>query len=405
MNKKPKRKRLPKSIQKSLETWKALAVRVFRILMISVFISRSDKPQNHQVAQPRTGKKPRQKKKWYTFSFIPWRRVGLETGLRLLEAPLLLLLCTAIIVIASVHPRQRQAVGSTPEGMGLYYEAVGFPSKDGTALNGWYIPSINAREVLEDGDAALTRKRPAAVICHGIGANRNQLMPLAYYLNNHGIEVMIFDFRNCGQSERRARSFGINEREDVLAAVHYLSQMSSVDPQQIYVIGQDMGGVAGLWAAGADPRIAGVIAADIHRNLDEAIAARLGYSPLHQAIATSFIWGCKTYFHTTDEQLSAIHAASLLHERQRLMLLTRELNTELDQTAKDILTRSKARGQKHVISQVTPCLLTEMEDVAPAIKDFILNPDRPAPEQPDQSDPEQTPADGVDASATETLAQ
>lgn len=118
--------------------------------------------------------------------------------MRLLDSPVLALFCIVVIVCSSVHPGPQSAIGFTPEGMGFYYEPVRITRKDGTNLSGWYIPSINAQEVLSEGDKALTRKRPGAVLCHGIGANRNHLITLTMYLNAHGVEVLLFDFEAAG---------------------------------------------------------------------------------------------------------------------------------------------------------------------------------------------------------------
>ena len=156
--------------------------------------------------------------------------------MRLLETPVVALICIAFMVYSTVHPQPDTDIGVAPNAMGLYYETVTFNSKDGTELNGWYIPSINASEILEDGDKAILRKRPGVVLCHGIGTNRKQMLPMAAFLNSKGYEVLLFDFRSCGLSAPNARSFGLNERDDVLTAVHFLQNESSVDATRLLII-------------------------------------------------------------------------------------------------------------------------------------------------------------------------
>ena len=67
--------------------------------------------------------------------------------MRVLEVPVLALLCIAFTVYASVHPERDSDIGVAPNALGLYYETITFDSKDGTDLNGWYIPSISANEI------------------------------------------------------------------------------------------------------------------------------------------------------------------------------------------------------------------------------------------------------------------
>ncbi len=376
MNKKPKRKPYFKGLRTCCSRlWSAIKL-VIHILTIPVFFPNAEKEIQQVTSEQRPIKKTKNKKqKWYTFGFIPWRRIVNELGLRLLEAPVILFLCIAVTVYLSINPPLNQAIGSSPDGMGLFYKPASFNSMDGTPLQGWYIPSINAREVLEEGDKALTKKRPGVVLCHGIGSDRNQLMPLAYYLNSHGCEVMAFDFRRCGSSGRKARSFGLKERSDVLAAVNTLRGMSSVDPERIYVVGQDMGGVSALWAGASDAGIRGIIVADVHSDLQAAVVSRLGDIYLKDLVGSAFVWGCKTYFHATDLEWSTIQAASQTSPNQRIMILVRDKNQELNETAQEILSRSQATGEKMVVNKVSGCILNDMETVAPAILNFIQRDD------------------------------
>jgi len=194
-----KRFRILKPFGTVFNTFKRLLVRTFRILTIPVFSPITSKRDKiHDTKSPiRNG---RRSTRWNIQSVIPFRKIANGLIMRLLASPVLALFCILVIVYSSVHPGPQSAIGFTPEGMGLYYEPVRITSQDVTNLSGWYIPSINAQEVLSEGDKTLTRKRPGAVLCHGIGANRNQLITLTMYLNAHGVEVLLFDFRSSGLS-------------------------------------------------------------------------------------------------------------------------------------------------------------------------------------------------------------
>ena len=341
--------------------------RVLKVLMIPVFGPRIYRkpPAADQKKAP-----PRRKRKWYIPSREGVGRVSRALALRLLELPVVFLFCVAVTVYSSVHPPTKNTFALTPEGMGLYTEAVNFTSKDGSLLNGWYIPSLNAAEVLEEGDLALLRKRPGAVLCHGIGATRKQLLALAAYLNNRGTDVLLFDFRSCGLSDDSARSFGINERDDVLAAVHFMRSLKSVDPDKIIVIGQDMGAAAALGAAAIDHTIAAVVLADVHTDLRSAVSMKLagaGAGVLNDALTSSFIWGCKTYFSASDEHLSTLYTASRLFASQSLMLIARQKNPRLRDAAVSIEQATKAKTQTLIVNRVGASVLNDMDIVAPAV--------------------------------------
>ncbi|MCH9022431.1 MAG: alpha/beta fold hydrolase [Planctomycetes bacterium] len=346
---------------------------VLRVLMIPVFSPRIYR--KCVSADGQQGSSPK-RRKWYWPNPKMIRVLSRGIALRLLELPVVILFCVFVVVYSSVHPPTDESFTLTPEGMGLYTEAVNFTSQDGSLLNGWYIPSLNAAEVLEEGDLALLRKRPGVVLCHGIGATREQLLGLAAYLNSRGAEVLLFDFRSCGLSENSARSFGINERDDVLAAVNFLRSINSVDPQKIIVIGQDMGAVAALRAAGLDHTIAAVVMADAHADLRSAVSMKLagtgvGNGAFNKALTTSFMWGCKTYFSASDEHFSTTYAASRLFPSQSLMLVARQKNQELKDAADHIERATNANTRKLIVNKVGACVLNDMDVVAPAIGNLM----------------------------------
>ena len=153
----------------AISTIQRVCYRTFRVLTIPVFSPityRRDKIEEAKRPVRNGRKSPR----WNILSLIPVRGIINGLFMRLLAAPVIVLFCIIVIVYSSVHPDPQKAIGFSPEGMGLYYKPALFISQDGTKLSGWYIPSINAQEVLDEGDKALSRKRPGAVLCHGIGS-------------------------------------------------------------------------------------------------------------------------------------------------------------------------------------------------------------------------------------------
>jgi alpha-beta hydrolase superfamily lysophospholipase len=102
------------------------------------------------------------------------------------------------------HARRPQR---TPDQLGLGYERHGFRSTDGLFLEGWLIPRPDSRGV--------------AVLFHGYGADKSQLLREARAFHRHGLSPFLVDFRGSGGSGGRETSIGFHEARDVRAALAY----------------------------------------------------------------------------------------------------------------------------------------------------------------------------------------
>ena len=94
---------------------------------------------------------------------------------------------------------------------------------------------------------------PGAVICHGMGSSRHSVEASAQIMANHGVAVLIFDFRGHGSSD------GIldgNIVADAIDAWHFLSEFSGVDSKRIGLVGHSMGAIAAILATEkVNPRV------------------------------------------------------------------------------------------------------------------------------------------------------
>ncbi len=169
----------------------------------------------------------------------------------------------AVIILAYwnaynlVRPR-RTPMTSTPVESGLLYESVTFTSADGLRLAGWYIPSHNGA---------------AIILCHGLGANRADMLPQAVLLAEHGYGSFLFDFRAHGESEGEMVTYGYAETDDVLAAVDYLLSRSDADPQRIGILGGSLGAATALRAAACSTRLKAVVAESAFTSLEDEVAS------------------------------------------------------------------------------------------------------------------------------------
>jgi pimeloyl-ACP methyl ester carboxylesterase len=135
--------------------------------------------------------------------------------------------------------------GATPSDVGLAYEDVSMVTADGVRLDGWYVaPSDGAVVVLR----------------HGSGSNRATLLDHAAVLAGAGYGVLAVDARGHGSSGGDGMDLGWYGAADTSAAVDLLLTRPEVDPSRIAVLGLSMGGEEAITAAGADGRIAAVVA-------------------------------------------------------------------------------------------------------------------------------------------------
>jgi uncharacterized protein len=147
----------------------------------------------------------------------------------------------------------RQPLWANPADIGLGYEDVEFPARDGLRLSGWFIP------------AAMTPS-PTIILMHGWPWNRLgeaadsllanlsgalpvDLLRFTHALNGAGYHVLSFDQRNHGQSaDGAAVTFGLQESNDLLGALDFLSHRTDVDNDRIAAVGFSMGANAILYA-------------------------------------------------------------------------------------------------------------------------------------------------------------
>lgn len=164
------------------------------------------------------------------------------------------LLAAVVAAIVAVFARllitpPRQRLWATPADLGLAYEDVHFPARDGLRLSGWFIPA----------EPEVRGKKATVVLIHGWPWNRLgaasdhpltqliskeevNLLQLAHTIHQAGYHLLAFDLRNHGQSAAAPPvTFGWQEAKDLLGALDYLANRPEVDPNCIGVVGFSMG--------------------------------------------------------------------------------------------------------------------------------------------------------------------
>lgn len=158
----------------------------------------------------------------------------------------------------AIHPAQCETLPKLEEYPTLQskVEQVSFKSRDGITLRGWFILGESKRTVL---------------LLHGYRCKRDEMLPHADMLNRAGYSVLLFDFRNRGESEGDAVTLGFNERGDLLGAIDYLKTRLDVDPSGFGVLGISQGGATGILTAAVSQDIKAVASESTFKSVDSVV--------------------------------------------------------------------------------------------------------------------------------------
>jgi uncharacterized protein len=160
------------------------------------------------------------------------------------------LLFFSILIILSIstyvswkltHPK-REKHNTTPQDFDLSYEDVVFQSrKDKLNLKGWLIRAAASQYTI--------------TFSHGYGKDRLHdnipALALAKDFVQHGYNVLLFDYRNSGESEGNLTSMGQYEIDDLLGALDFIKSQGDIG-EHVGVIGFSMGAATALMAAARD---------------------------------------------------------------------------------------------------------------------------------------------------------
>jgi alpha-beta hydrolase superfamily lysophospholipase len=172
----------------------------------------------------------------FTFGWVPYFLGGLATTRRF-------------------EYRDRENGGLTPASFDLAYEDVAFRSADGTELKGWWVPVDEARG--------------SVVMVHGLNRTRVEMVRKVPFVHERGWNALLFDLRHHGESGGEATTFGVREKDDVLASAAVARERS---PGPVVLWGISLGGASVVMAAADDPEVAGVICDSSFRNLRDTVA-------------------------------------------------------------------------------------------------------------------------------------
>jgi len=179
----------------------------------------------------------------------PMRKRTVRTVLIALMALILVSLGVSGYVGWSLTHPAKKALTATPDSVGIPFKTIEFPSrKDDIVLKGWVL-------------SPESESKGTVIFAHGYTKNRLQedvpALPLAKAVVSAGYRVVMFDFRNSGESGGNLTSVGEYEKYDLLGAVDWVKANA---PGDIHLLGFSMGATTALLAAAEEPAVSHVIA-------------------------------------------------------------------------------------------------------------------------------------------------
>ncbi|MEM9598177.1 MAG: alpha/beta fold hydrolase [Acidobacteriota bacterium] len=154
-----------------------------------------------------------------------------------------------------VKPGNAPVFGS-PRDFGLSFQDVEIRTSDGVTLRGWLIPGGNDKVIIQSHFGVQCSRSGFTPKGKGLIKLWREDIPFlrqARYLNGQGYTVLMYDFRNHGDSDLGTVpwvSWGPEEAKDVIAAVDFVSNHPDYGDADIGLLSICMGAAASTYAFG-----------------------------------------------------------------------------------------------------------------------------------------------------------
>ncbi|WP_044204227.1 S9 family peptidase [Flammeovirga sp. OC4] len=143
-----------------------------------------------------------------------------------------------------------------PSDYGLPYEEVSFNAKDGVKLSGWLIKGDTDKVIIQSHYGVQSSRSgytPEGKGMMKMWKENISFLKHAKYLHDKGYTILMYDFRNHGDSEEGTTpwvTWGPEERKDVIAAVEFISHHPNYTKAQIGLLSICMGAASSTYAFG-----------------------------------------------------------------------------------------------------------------------------------------------------------
>lgn len=168
------------------------------------------------------------------------------------------------IIWKTMHPKRRP-IKNFPDKHGLTFEDVSFTSTDGINLKGWWLPVGDSKKTI--------------IFNHAYGFNRSSMpfrvFDLVKVVQKCGYNVLLYDFRNSGESEGTETTLAHKEQYDVLGAIQFVKEEKK--QRSIVLLGWSMGASASIIAGCISDDVKGIIADSPFADLDTYVLESFEY--------------------------------------------------------------------------------------------------------------------------------
>jgi uncharacterized protein len=134
----------------------------------------------------------------------------------------------------------------SPHDIDLPFDNVMMTTSDGVTIHGWFVP-----EPASEDPAPTNSPSPTLLFLHGGDGNISDRLEKIRFFHDLGLNVFIIDYRGYGRSAGTPSEEGLIN--DARAAHSYLVYQRDVNPEQLYIYGEDLGAAVGIALAAKEP--------------------------------------------------------------------------------------------------------------------------------------------------------
>lgn len=133
----------------------------------------------------------------------------------------------------------------TPADIDVSFEEIWFKTQNNRSLYGWWI--------LKD------KTFPTIILVHGWGRNVGRMLPYIEHFNDQPFNLLTFDARHHGISDKDKLSTMKKFAEDITSAIDFVEVRFKEKNPKIGIVGLSIGGGAAIYASAHDNRIQSIV--------------------------------------------------------------------------------------------------------------------------------------------------
>jgi pimeloyl-ACP methyl ester carboxylesterase len=153
----------------------------------------------------------------------------------------------------------RQPVPKTPKDYDMDFESIEFKATDGVKIKGWLIPADSNKLVVVTHVGGLTKYGSTKTFSSfsKLFDEEVEFLKVAWHLHKEGYSVLMFDFRNHGESDPSPNGgkagIGLEEYKDVSAAMDYIQTTEKLKNKDVAFVSFCMGANSTIVAMSKQP--------------------------------------------------------------------------------------------------------------------------------------------------------